>query len=419
MKKTLLFLVAIFFVASIGKSQTATSVANGNWYMPTTWDCMCIPTAAYTVNVNHDVVLDNDFALSGGTINIGSSGVLRENVAGRYLVMNTGNITNNGKMKISRVGFYGGNFMNNDSCLFYSVFFSGAETQNFGTITEVDSLFIQADFNNGDSAVVDAFRVTVNDTLENLGQMTVSELLNLSVFNNNGVTDLINFYSANYTTNSNQLNFSDFTNEGSFDNNASISGTSNFHNIGHFNNNISAFFSVGNDFSNVDTINHSAYFNNNGSVFVIGNFYNGDTVAGNNSGSFCISDASTNDGVMLGSFDFYDQSNGGPPAFNNGTISPTITYYAYPCVPGVGAIDNAHQLAVYPNPAADMVNFEFSEIPSDVVITITDVLGNIIFSQAVSGQQKIVFSKGETPAGMYIYRVICDGQTVIGKILLQ
>lgn len=418
MKKTLLFLVAIFFVVTIGNSQTATSVANGNWYMPTTWDCMCIPTAAYTVNVNHDVVLDNDFALSGGTINIGSNGVLRENVTGRYLVMNTGSITNNGKMKISRVGFYGGSFVNNDSCLFYSVFFSGAEAQNFGTITEVDSLFIQADFSNGDSAVVDAFRVTVNDTLENLGQLTVSELMNLSVFNNNGVADLINFYSANYTTNANQLNFTDFTNDGSFDNNASISGTSNFHNIGHFKNHNGAGFELGNDFSNVDSTNHLAYFINDGIVFIGGNFFNRDTVAGNG-GSFCVSEASTNAGVMLGSFNFYDFSNAGPPALNTGTISPSVTYYAYPCVPGVGTVENAHNLTVYPNPAADMVNFEFSEIPSEAVITITDVLGSIIFSQAVSGQQNIIFKKGNTPAGLYIYRVIFDGQTVTGKILFQ
>jgi len=419
MKKTLLFLVAIFFVATIGKSQTATSVANGNWYMPTTWDCMCIPTAAYTVNVNHDVVLDNDFALSGGTINIGSNGVLRENVTGRYLVMNTGSITNNGKIKISRVGFYGGNFVNNDSCLFYSVFFSGAEAQNFGTITEADSLFIQADFSNGDSAVVEALRVTVNDTLENNGQLTVSELMNLSVFNNNGVADLINFYSANYSMNANELNYTDFTNEGVFYNYGYIYGTSNFHNIGHYYNDYVAFFETGNDLSNVDSTNHLAYFLNNGRVFVYGNFFNGDTVAGDVGAFFCITQASTNTGVMLGSFNFYDQANGGPPSLNTGTISPTITYFASPCTPGIGTIDNSHKLTVYPNPAADMVNFEFSEIPSNAVITITDVLGNIIFTQAVSGQQKITFSKGNSPAGLYIYRVICDGQTVTGKILLQ
>jgi hypothetical protein len=419
MKKTLLFILSLAFIVTIGKSQTATSVANGNWYMPTTWDCMCIPTAAYTVNVNHNVVLDNDFALNGGTINIGSNGVLRENITGRYLVMNTGSITNNGKMKISRVGFYGGSFMNNDSCLFYSVFFSGAEAQNFGTITYVDSLFIQADFNNNAGGVVEAWRVTVNDTLENNGQLHVSDLLNLSAFTNNGDAEIINFYSSNYSRNTSQLKFTDFTNEGSFDNFGSIQGNSNFHNIGRFNNDAVANFETGNDFSNVDTIHHLAYFNNDGHVVVQGNFYNGDTIAGNNSGSFCISEASTNDGVMIGTFNFYDLSNGGPPALNNGTTSPSVTYYAYPCVPSVGNIDNPPQLSVYPNPTADILNFEFSVIPSNAVITITDLLGNIIFSQSVSGQQKVIFTKGETPAGMYIYRVISDGQTVVGKILLQ
>jgi len=410
-------MVALAFVATIGKSQTATSVANGNWYMPTTWDCMCIPSPAYTINVNHNVVLDNDFALNGGTINIGPNGILRENITGRYLVMNTGSITNNGKMKISRVGFYGGSFVNNDSCLFYSVFFSGAEAQNFGTITETDSLFIQSDFNNNTGAVVDAWRVTVNDTLENNGQLTVSELLNLSVFTNNGVANLINFYSSNYSRNASQLNFTDFTNEGNFDNFGSIHGNSNFHNIGHFFIDNSANFSLDNDFSNVDSTNHLAYFNNNGTVFIGGNFFNRDTVTGNG-GSFCIAQASTNAGVMLGTFNFYDQT-GGPVDLNTGIISPTITFNVYVCFYGIGNMNNPSQLSVYPNPAADMVNFEFSVIPSEAVITITDLLGNIIFSQPVSGEQKVIFTKGETPAGMYIYRVISDGQTVVGKILLQ
>lgn len=419
MKRTLLFLAAIFFVASIGKSQTATSVANGNWYMPTTWDCLCIPTAAYTVNVNHDVVLDNDFALSGGTINIGSSGVLRENVTGRYLVMNTGSITNNGKMKISRVGFYGGNFTNYDSCVFNSVFYSGADAQNFGTISGVDSMFIQSYFYNDASGKIDALRVTVNDTLENDGLINVTDLLNMDVFYNNNEANFNNFFSNNFTVNDNVITFYDFTNNGNFENYGNMHGNSDATNIGYFYNDTTGSLILGNDFSNTDSINHLAYFENEGGIYVARNFFNGDTIFGEN-GHICVGQSSANNGALLGTFDFCDLTGGGTPDFNNGPISNGITYCLNSCAESVSnQAVSTQQLSVYPNPSADKVFFEFSEIPSNAVITITDVLGNIIFTQAVSGQQNLIFKKGDTPAGLYIYKVVCDGQTVAGKILLQ
>ncbi len=419
MKKTILFLIPVLFIAFNSPGQTATSVANGNWYMPSTWDCMCIPTAAYTVNINHDVILDNDFGLSGGAINIGANGILRENVPGRYLVMNSGSITNNGKIKISRAGFYGGSFDNNDSCLIYSVFFSGAKVHNNGSITEVDSLFIQSDFYNENSGVVNAFRVTVNDSLENNGTLNVSELLNLNIFINNSTADFVNFYSTDYTRNNNLITFDDFSNSGTFDNYASMSGSDNVSNTGHFYNENAGWLWVGNDFSNVDSIHHLAYFNNEGYVYIGGNFYNRDTINGT-TGRFCISQSSNNAGIMLGSFNFYDFTTNGPPSLNTGSISNLITYNALSCDVGVGKNDNPEsELVVYPNPAADYFCFEFSEAPSNANITLTDVLGSIIFSQQVTGKDKVIFNRDNTPSGLYIYHIVSGPKVFTGKIILQ
>lgn len=420
MKKFLLFLILFLFAVATGNSQTATSVADGNWYMPTTWDCMCIPTTSYTVNINHNVVLDNDFALSGGAINIGTNGTLRENNPGRYLVMYTGSIVNNGKMKLSNLAFYGGTFTNNDSCLVYSKFYSGAEAQNNGIIKEVDSLFIQSVFHNNNNGTLEAFRVTLNDSLMNFGQMTVSDLMNLSWFDNEGTADFINFYSTNFTMNSNQMDFTDLTNDGRFENYGFMYGNANFSNIGFFYNDYNAFFSIDNDFSNVDSTNHLAYFYNNGRVFIGGHFYNRDTINGNVGGFFCIGQESTNDGVMLGSFNFYDQTNGGPPSANNGSISDSITYLVYPCTPGFEAIDKPLPvLIVYPNPVTKNLYFEFAGVPTKTTITITDLLGNIIFLQSADGDNKIVFDRGETPAGVYVYRVVTGTDIFTGKIILQ
>ena len=41
---TIAFMIVAMLIVSIAQSQTVTSVANGNFLMPTTWDCGCIPS---------------------------------------------------------------------------------------------------------------------------------------------------------------------------------------------------------------------------------------------------------------------------------------------------------------------------------------------------------------------------------------
>lgn len=419
MKKYFLFLSLFLCLTSHAWSQTATSVANGNWYNPTTWNCTCIPTAAYTITINHNVVLDNDFALNGGSITIGPNGVLRESIAGRNLVMNAGTIDNNGKIKISRVGFYSGDFTNNDSCLIYSVFYSGAYVWNSGSISEVDSMFIQSYFYNDVPGTVDAFRVTVNDTLENDGIFNATDLLNLDVFYNNNSATFHNFYSDFLTENYNSITFTDFTNVGEFYNYGFMVGAADATNKGYYYNDTIGTFNVDNDFSNVDSTNHLAYFENEGSVYIHGNFYNRDTIEGYN-GNFCVGQASTNAGILLGSFNFYDISNGGPFNLNTGTISNGITYNVYPCTPGGTNLETpVSLLSVYPNPTNNDVNFEFREAPANAMICISDVLGNIVWKQSVLNSKLLTFSKGNLPSGLYIYQIQTESQHISGKIIVE
>ncbi|MEI6851455.1 MAG: T9SS type A sorting domain-containing protein [Bacteroidota bacterium] len=419
MMKRFFIIVAIVIGFQQLFSQTANSVQNGNFYMPTTWDCNCIPLPGYTVNIGHDVVLDNDFVLNGGNINIGTNGVLRENTPGRYLVMNSGSVLNNGKLKMSRVGFYGGDFTNNDSCLIYSVFFSGADVWNTGSITGVDSLFIQSYFYNDADGLVDAFRVTVNDTLENDGVFNATELLNLDIFLNYNEANFHNFFSNEFTENDYLITFNDFTNRGEFWNYGDMEGVADFMNVGYFYNDTIGTVTLGNDFSNVDSVNHMAYFEINGGFYAEGNFFNRDTIYGD-IGHICVKNASTNAGKMLGTFDFCDLTGSGTPDFNTGTISNGITYCQNSCAEAINEINNSHiEMVVYPNPSNNKVFFEFSGEIKNASLTITDIQGRVIIYKTGNFSDKFVFDKGNIPSGLYIYRFTSDSKQITGKLVIE
>jgi len=419
MKKCLLFFSIVLCFVIRTNSQTITSVTDGNFYMPTTWDCSCLPLPTYTINVNHNVVLDNDFALNGGSLTIGTNGILRENVTGRYLTMATGTIVNHGKIKVSRVGFYGGDFTNLDSCLFYSVFYSGAYVNNMGSITEVDSLFIESYFYNDAAGSIAASKVSVNDTLENNGVLNITDLLNLHVFYNNNVANFHNFYSNNVAENDDIFTYNDFSNHGTFENYGSMHGNDDASNHAYFYNDPTASFIVENDFSNIDSVNHLALFENDGAVYVAGNFYNRDSITGDG-GHICVGQASTNAGVMTGPFDFCDLANGGPPDFNTGTIGSDVTYCQNSCAEEIGKNELSLQhLDVYPNPTEDNLYFEFAVTPQNASIIITDLLGNSVFALSDINTKMVAFEKGNLPAGLYIYQVKTDSKLFSGKILLQ
>jgi hypothetical protein len=417
-KRFIIIIVLLIGIVHV-YGQTANSVQNGNWYMPTTWDCSCIPTLGYNININHEVTLDNDFVLNGGSINIGNNGTLKENTPGRYLVMNSGSVTNNGKMKISRIGFYGGEFSNYDSCLIYSVFFSGADVLNMGSIAGVDSLFIQSYFYNDAAGRVDAFRVTVNDTLENDGIFNATELLNLDVFLNYNEANFHNFFSNDFTENDDLITFNDFTNRGDFWNYGSMEGVSDFMNVGYFYNDTIGIVTLGNDFSNVDSVNHLAYFEINGGFYAEGNFYNRDTIFGD-IGHICVKNASTNAGKMLGTFDFCDLTGSGLPDFNTGSISNGITYCQNPCSETINDMSkSSFKMTIYPNPSDGEVFFEFSENPGNATLIITDIQGKIIINKSGIFSDKVIIAKGHLASGLYIYRLTSDSKQISGKLIIE
>lgn len=417
MKKIIATLLMITVSAGL-YSQTATSVANGNWYMPTTWDCMCIPLSTTAVTVNHDVVLDNDFLLNGGSITVGNNGVLRENAPGRYLVMNSGVITNNGSMQISRVGFYGGSFENNDTCMFYSVFFSGAQAENYGSISQADSLFISAPLDN--YGVVSAYRITNSDSLYNNNSFQATEFLNLSWFINDDEAVFTNFLNAGYSENNGEIIFGDLMNTGNFENYNLMSGSDDMTNVGYFYNDVPASMDIANDFSNLDTASHAAYLENEGLWSVGKNFYNRDTIYGT-SGLFCIGQTANNAGQMLGSFNFCDLPNSGPPDVNTGHIDLTITFNCLGvCTPGIqNHKPGMVRTNVFPIPATTELYVEVSGMSEPGTLQIFDITGRQAGELSLPGDGVWQYSGKLPETGLYFYRINTPGTNAGGKIVIE
>ena len=87
MTKTITVLLILFSI-NTGFSQTANSIANGNWMNPLTQDCTCIPIPGYTVTIHHAVLLDTSFYIPTGGITIFPGASLIENNTVRDIELN-------------------------------------------------------------------------------------------------------------------------------------------------------------------------------------------------------------------------------------------------------------------------------------------------------------------------------------------
>ncbi len=76
---------------------------------------------------------------------------------------------------------------------------------------------------------------------------------------------------------------------------------------------------------------------------------------------------------------------------------------------------------VYPNPASDVVNFEFNEFAGKGVLEIVDQLGRIVARTDLNRANQDVYQlQTETwSAGMYTYRLIANDQLQFGKVVIR
>lgn len=303
--------VLIFLSASF-KSQTATSITNGNWTNPLTWNCTCVPLMGHAVTINHTVTLNTSMSFTAGGVTINNSGALMQDAsANRDLWFSGGSFVNNGKANFRYLLLTGGTNSNNGSFTVSAMTNSVTYTNN-GTIT-MDSMYMAANFlNTANGKIIgDSLTNGPGATLSNSGRINVTWSTNRGTFNNNN-------YHGGYA----------FTNDGTYSNVDSLVMTGSMWNKVLFTNQIGAQVRLTKNFHNY-TPGNTARFDNRGNVVVLDSWYNTDTIKGTNTGTFTVSDTSANSGHMKGNFKFCDLT---PPSsspyidLNAGVVSVNITW---------------------------------------------------------------------------------------------
>lgn len=400
-------LIAAMSIHSYAQKATRTSVANGNFYMPQTWDCACVPAATDNIIINTKVVLDYDRMQSGGNVTINANGSLKKNAVAirQFLFSGNGVFTNNGVFAVDRVAFTAGSLINNDSMVISHAFSNAGNLTNSGVITLVDSLY-----SNG--------TMTNNST----GSITSIGFVNEGTYTNKGHHYSTAFYNTSSFMQKNYLQVSYITSTSQMQNDSVIDVLADFYNMGRLVNSTNGRININVDFLNNDSANHYASVTNNGYFGVGGNWLNIDTVKGN--GRFCIGQSTQNNGQMLGNFDFCDQTNllGNHIDYNTGYIAPTITYCTYAC--GVGIAETTPieaDFMVYPNPAKDVINIRLGSVANTAEsLVFTDVLGKTIFEINTNKSETINIKVDELKTGVYFY-FVKSADTVVksGKLMVQ
>ncbi|MBI2967945.1 MAG: hypothetical protein HYY40_09045 [Bacteroidetes bacterium] len=381
--KPLFFTAVIVFAGYLASAQTATSVQNGDFLNPLTWNCTCIPLPGYNITVNHTVTLDTNFWVPSGSLNIGTSGALIEDASQRGISVTGGTFTNNGTFIISRFATTGGTVTNNDSMVIKITFYNSTSLTNSKFIMDVDSFYNEGTFINSAGSYFMA------DNFWNNGNAT-----------NSGYVESQNFLNDLSFMNLATLEATDFANYGTFDNMDHIHGVYNFYNNGRFTNCSACQVHISNNFLNSDSSLFDAVTVNDGFIDVSYDWLNMDTVYGSSTGVFCVGDESTNSGYMTGNFSFCDVNPYNPPMlidYNTGYFDTNITdnNCMTTCMVGI----NEGVVSAVDNP--------------DGRITLFDVTGRMVFStdnrsgNLSNGSEITAYFQNRLhlPAGIYYYRI--------------
>ena len=128
-KLSFLFLLLPF----VTNAQTVTSVAAGNFYSPTTWNCACIPNDTDTIYVNHTVTLNLGISYSGGLLQVGGGGSLVDGGAGIGILIDGGKVVNIGTINCSAIQLESG-FLNNLALLYVDSLWTRDTATNMGVV---------------------------------------------------------------------------------------------------------------------------------------------------------------------------------------------------------------------------------------------------------------------------------------------
>ena len=380
------------FALSVSAQQTIHSVANGNATNPFIWDCTCFPTTDDHIFVDHNVVMNTDWAItSGGSIDVAASGSLMQDADRQLLVDGTG----------SEFNVYG-------SSSFRDIAFTnGASGYNDGTLSVDRALYTAAGttfINSAHLGDIDSLLTSGNFT--NSGDLFSGNFLNTGTFTNTGhiLADSLG-NTGNFSAQNGYVIVSTFGNNGTYTMQTAgfMEVEENWYNAENFTVGAGRELTVGGGFYTGDTILGTALLVNNGLVAVTGDFGNSEDM--NGSGKFCVGGASGNSGAVTGTLDFCDNSGTGNFDINLGTIAGSVTN----C--GVGACflsleeQTKETINLYPNPATTLLNIETNGAFTNVHFY--SVRGELVQSSLFSGTP---ISISGLPAGIYFVQL--EGATL-------
>ena len=386
-----LLLVFLFFVAYNSFATTYTSVTNGDWLSYSTWSPAGVPQAGDDVIVNHTVTIANDWQCSAN-ITINQGGVLQEDQLGRtFLIQSGGNLVNNGTFNYSKLVIYSGAFTNNGTSNIYNFIYSDFTINNYGNILQVDSFYTSGTYTNYANSTIESDSIYNDGIFINNGIVTVTEMYNDSAYTNNGTFNFNRYYNNDY-----------------FVNNGTINSTFDATNAGYWYNANNATIDLDHSFTNGDTTSslHTAVFVNDGSFTIGDSWHNADTTKGSYPGSFVVQNGSYNTGVMVGNFDFCDQTPIATSApyidYNLGTVDTGITY----CAVGIKNKTVTNKIKIYPVPSSDFINIE-TNIKLDNTINIYNILGNLVIVKNIDKLNNNVYRLNikDLKQGIYFIKV--------------
>lgn len=192
MKKILLLL---FVIPTLSFGQTKTSVTNGDFYNPLTWDCFCLPASGDNVVINHDLTMNTGIYYTAGTITINPSGSLTQTGINRDIwIDGSGRFINHGDVHVR-----------------YFLTSQWTYLENNGNFNNIDSMLTQGVVNNSGTINVYDF---LNDHVANFGNFGTMNIQhnmnNQGNFDNYGSIDIgLDFSNCNT-----QSVHAEFTNNG-------------------------------------------------------------------------------------------------------------------------------------------------------------------------------------------------------------
>ncbi len=382
----------VWLLVSSAVAQTRTTVANGNATNPLTWDCTCIPLPGQTIVVNHQLVLDNDFAYSSGSITVNAGASITGNSSVRGLAVNGGFFLNRGTVQVANL-YHGAGSFTNEGVITIANYFgvdNAAVAQNQGMLTVNDSLLI----NSG-------------ATLNNSGTIQALVTANAGTFTSTGNVDADYFWTSG-TVNYNSGTFAatNLYNAGVFHSHAPLSVANDLYNAEDFMNHHDLH--IGHSLYIGDSTGGPAHFTNDGLVSVAQDLYNSRTLDG--SGRICVGQQTVNSGTISGTLDICDLT-GGSIDLNSGTIAGTVTFCAVSCAVSTDEIRADQQVLVYPNPFTNRFEIRTEKMQSYNLILVNATGQQVLDTTFYA--DRLVLDASRLPEGVYFYRLTVESGRLV------